>query len=106
MEPKTDENCSWCPQKTGCRAAYEAMGRSSAPSIVGKVMLAFVVPIGVFIGALIGMDALLPACGTEKLRLLIVALSGFGLAFAAIWLLKQQRQHKPNKQVCSDKEKI
>lgn len=106
MEPKTDKNCSGCPQKTECGAVYEAMGRSNAPSIIGKVILAFLVPIGVFVGLLIGLDKLLPACGTERLRTLVIALLGFGLTFAAIWLLKQIPPLKSNKQVCNNKDKI
>ena len=82
------------------------MGRSSVPSVVGKVIWAFLVPIGVFVGLLIGLEKLLPACGTEKLRMLVISLLGFGLTFAAIWLLKRIQRRKPNKQVCNNKDKI
>jgi len=98
MSAREKNDCSWCPQQAGCKGAYEAMGRSNAPSVVGKVVLAFLVPIGVFIGLVIGLERLLPALGGERIRASIVFLSGFGLTFVSIWLLKQLRHRRPNQQ--------
>jgi hypothetical protein len=95
MDIKTNSDCSRCPHTDSCKAAYEALGKSTAPSVVGKVVLAFVVPMVVFIGVLVGLDALLPAFGTEKRRMAVISLLGFGLTFATVWFLKKIRPHAP-----------
>lgn len=94
METKTDDYCSQCPQKDGCRDAYEALGRSDAPSVVGKVIMAFLLPIGVFAGLLVGFDTLLPASMPPKIRTLAVFALSAGLTFAAVYLSSRIGQRK------------
>jgi len=46
------ENCQGCYQKDQCREIYRQMGNAEGPSVVCKVVVAFLVPIVVFIGVL------------------------------------------------------
>lgn len=98
METKTDDYCSQCPQKNGCRDAYETLGRSDAPSVVGKVIIAFLLPIGVFAGLLVGFDKLLPASIPPKIRTLAIFALSAGLTFAAVYLINCRglRKHPKN----------
>lgn len=44
--------CSDCAQSRDCRAVYQQLGDARGPCIVTKVIVAFLLPIAVFIGAL------------------------------------------------------
>lgn len=56
---KTDDTCSGCGQKETCRQAYEKMGKAEGPNVAWKAIVAFLVPIAVFIGVLAGSQQLL-----------------------------------------------
>ena len=56
---KTDDYCSGCGQKDTCQQAYEKIGKAQGPSVAWKAIVAFLVPIGVFIGGLGGSQWLL-----------------------------------------------
>ena len=47
-----DKFCSNCTQSQNCSAVYEHLGKSSGPSVVYTALVAFLLPIGVFIVAL------------------------------------------------------
>jgi positive regulator of sigma E activity len=44
--------CQECSQKESCRQAFEKLGNSKGPSVVIKSILAFLVPLVIFIAAL------------------------------------------------------
>ena len=54
-----DKNCSNCPQGSDCKQIYQKMGDVKGPSVVSKVIFAFVLPIAVFIFSLAGFGKLL-----------------------------------------------
>lgn len=56
---KTDDYCSGCGQKDTCRQAYDKMGKANGPNVACKAIVAFLVPIVVFIGVLAGSQRLL-----------------------------------------------
>lgn len=92
MGTKTNDYCSQCPQQAGCKEVYERLGHSDVPSVVGKVFSAFLLPIGLFVGLLIGIDRLLPAFEREPLRTLTLFGLSIGPTLAAMWLLKWLRR--------------
>ena len=94
MSIKNNDYCSSCPQKNGCKEGYERLGRSDAPSVVGAVLLGFVVPIGLFLGLLIGFDRWLPAFATEPLGVVAVFVVSAAITVAVVWSLKFLRQHR------------
>jgi hypothetical protein len=61
--------CDECGYRHGygrcCIDIYQQLGRTKGPSIVGKVLLAFVLPVLVFIGCMILIDYLLSAFMTQ-----------------------------------------
>ncbi|MHC4738510.1 MAG: hypothetical protein ACYS9Y_06365 [Planctomycetota bacterium] len=46
------ENCQGCYQKDQCQEVYRQLGNVEGPSVVCTVVVAFLVPIVVFIGVL------------------------------------------------------
>jgi len=59
--PELVEGCSECNQRHACRDLYRKLGADKGPSIVRKVLAAFVLPIIVFIAALAISEKLLAA---------------------------------------------
>ena len=54
MDMKVCENCSYRHSRGRCCIdIYQQLGQSKCPSIVGKVLLAFVLPLLVFIASLV-----------------------------------------------------
>lgn len=47
-----DDFCRGCNQKDRCQEAYRQLGSVRGPSILGRVVLAFLLPMLVFIGSL------------------------------------------------------
>ena len=58
---KKDDYCSGCGQKDTCRLVYEKLGKVVGPNLAAKAIVAFLVPIGVFVGSLAAVQQLL--CG-------------------------------------------
>ena len=56
---KNDDYCSGCGHKDTCRQAYDKMGKAKGPNVAMKAIVAFLVPIGVFVGSLAGSQRLL-----------------------------------------------
>ncbi len=44
--------CQQCNQSQNCSKVYEQLGKAEGPSIVRKVVLAFLMPLVVFVGSL------------------------------------------------------
>lgn len=49
---KKQDSCSGCSHKDTCRQAYEKIGKAEGPNVTPSVILAFIVPIAVFIASL------------------------------------------------------
>ncbi len=50
--------CEDCNQKHDCREVYRKLGNTKGPSVVLKAVVAFLLPILVFIGCLAGFEAI------------------------------------------------
>jgi len=48
-----EQFCNKCSQKNDCQRVYESLGNKKGPSIVSKVVFALLMPILIFIGALV-----------------------------------------------------
>jgi len=53
-----DDTCSGCGQNETCRQAYGKMGKAKGPNVAWKAIVAFLVPIGIFVGILAGSQRL------------------------------------------------
>ncbi|MGD9110654.1 MAG: hypothetical protein PVG93_06900 [Phycisphaerales bacterium] len=51
--------CRQCSQQSQCRDAYDRMGRFRGPSVFFKVILAFLLPLVIFIVSLASLEQLL-----------------------------------------------
>ena len=79
-----EQFCQNCSQRRNCRAAYEQLGKTRGPSVVSKVVAAFLLPIVFFIAALVTFEKILArAIETKELGTAV----GFGLALSATFLL-------------------
>jgi len=76
--------CQGCNQSHRCQEVYEHLSRMGGPSVVSKVILAFLLPIVVFIGSLAVFEEILAGVIQSKelqtvtgLVLALVISSGF-----------------------------
>ena len=73
------EDCSNCAGAHDCKVIYEQMGKAQGPSVVKKVIVAFLLPIIVFVVCLVVADKKLVAVTrNEHLRILL------GVLFAGL----------------------
>jgi hypothetical protein len=73
------KSCEGCSHAHDCTKVYEQLGCAEGPSIAGAVMVAFLVPILVFIGALAGFGRLLEGAADTRYQMPLAA----ALALAA-----------------------
>lgn len=73
------ESCEGCSHAHDCKKVYEQLGCAGGPSIAWAVVLAFLVPILVFIGALAGFGWLLEVAVDPRYQMPLAA----ALALAA-----------------------
>ncbi len=51
--------CQECNQRHGCRDVYQQLGKAEGPSVVFKVVVAFLLPLMVFIAVLAASEKIL-----------------------------------------------
>ena len=83
--------CEDCNQKHDCREVYQKLGNTKGPSVVLKAVVAFLLPILVFIGCLAAFEAILARTALNFLLALSVT-------FVLILIIKaKNRQLSKNK---------
>ncbi len=88
---KSDSYCSGCSQKDTCRSAYEKVGQVGGPNIAWKVIVAFLVPIVVFIGGLAGSELLLRGRLEENTLTLVSFLLALCLTLLVVFVIRAIR---------------
>jgi hypothetical protein len=101
METRTEDHCSLCPQKDNCREVYEKLGRSDVPNVTGRVIAAFLVPIGTFIGFMVIFEKLLPVTMPSKIRTVTVFVLSAILTLSAVYLTTRRSIRKPPRKACN-----
>jgi len=77
------QQCQNCDQKHNCQEVYKQLGQSTAPSVLTKVILAFLLPLVLFIFSIVMAERLL----IEKLKSDATRnLAVFALAIAVVFL--------------------
>ena len=90
-----DKNCSNCPQGSDCKQIYQKMGDVEGPSVVSKVIVAFVLPIVVFIFSLAGFGKLLgDKITSAKLATAIIFALSLIVTLIYIWIVNLVRKLK------------
>lgn len=81
--------CSQCPQSRDCKAVYEQLGKSQGPNVVTKVVVAFLLPIAVFIAALALFDhALAKVIAGQNVRIAAGFVLAAGASFVCILIVR------------------
>jgi len=96
------EHCSGCD----CKVVYEQMGRAQGPSVVKKVIAAFLLPIIIFAVCLAVADRKLTAItGNEHLRILLgVLFAGFVSLVYVLIAGRMSRRRDETQHRCKQKE--
>ena len=83
------ENCDGCTERHRCQEVYRQLGRAEVPSVVSKVLTAFLLPIAVFIGVLAAFEKTLArVISKEELRTICGFLSALAAAFVCVQITR------------------
>lgn len=102
-----NEFCSNCPQEHDCKTTYELLGKVKGPSVAIRAIVAFLVPIAVFIAALAAFQGVLEKNIENKDgRVAISAFLAICVTFVCIMILKyaDKRLMQKKEQSCKQKE--
>ena len=81
--------CQQCSQRHNCQDVYKRFGNSKGPSIVSKVVAAFLLPLLVFIISLAAFERILAeTVSAEWLRTALAFLSAASVTFVLILVVK------------------
>ena len=81
--------CQGCIQQNRCQEAYERLGRLQGPSVLRKVLIAFLMPMVVFIVALAVLEHVLPMFGIRSgLKSLISVLGSLTVVVLSIFAVR------------------
>ena len=81
--------CQDCDQKHDCQKIYEQLGNVKGPSVVFKVIVAFLLPMVVFIVSLaVFEEVLAKAVNTEELQTLLSFLISLLITFVCILIVQ------------------
>ena len=90
----TEKKCSDCTQANGCKSTYEQLGRQGGPSVVWKVIVAFMLPIAVFIASLAIFGKIFEgAIESEKQRIGLSFISSIAVTFISIIVTRAINLH-------------
>ncbi|OQA03228.1 MAG: Positive regulator of sigma(E), RseC/MucC [Planctomycetes bacterium ADurb.Bin401] len=77
------QQCQSCSMKDHCGTVYKALGESKVPNVLGKVILAFLLPLLLFIISVVGAERLLTG---RLMNRTAGSLISFVLALAAVFV--------------------
>ena len=92
--------CRQCPQQNKCRDAYDRMGRFRGPSVFFKAILAFLLPLVIFVASLAVLERVLTNVLEPKwLRILVsfAAASCLTMIYASIAAILSKRVRNKEK---------
>ena len=81
--------CQECNQKQNCQELYRQLGEAKGPSVVPKVVFAFLLPLIVFIASLAASEKILSkTVNTKQLQTIFSLLAATAVTFACILTIK------------------
>lgn len=91
--------CEACPERHECQKVYKQLGEAEGPSVVSKVVLAFLLPLVVFIVSLAAFEWILAgAIEAEGLRTGVSLLPAFSVTVALTLIIRViNRQFRKNR---------
>ena len=96
---KPNDPCSGCGQKQTCRGAYEKIGKSEVPNVAWKAIVAFVLPIVIFVLSLAGTTKLLAGHFEDRMLTLLSFLLALSITFIYVCAVRAI-QGPMNKDIC------
>jgi len=83
------KTCEGCNQKRNCQALYQKLAGFQGPSVVFKVIVAFLLPILVFIASIAAFERVLAeAIDTARLQTILSFLLALSVTFAVMLIIK------------------
>lgn len=83
------EFCNKCNQKHSCQTIYQQLGQAKGPSVARKVIVAFLLPIIVFIVSLaVFQEILANTMGSKQLQTALSFLLALSVTFGVILIIK------------------
>jgi len=81
--------CQECNQKRNCKEVYQQLGKADSSSVVFKVVVAFLLPMVVFIAALAIFKAILAGTiDSKEAQTALSFLLALSMAFAVVLVIK------------------
>ena len=81
--------CQECGQRHECREVYQKLGNTKGPSVVLKAVVAFLLPILVFIGSLAASEKILSGIiNSKEAQTVLSFLLALAVTFVCIFVLK------------------
>ncbi len=89
-----EKSCQECDQENQCQEAYRRLGDTKSPSVVLKAVVAFLLPLTVFIAALAAFEGILAgAINTKGLRTALSFLLALMVTAVCILIIKAKRKN-------------
>jgi uncharacterized membrane protein len=81
--------CQECDQKHKCQEIYQQLGKSQGPPVAFKAVIAFLLPLLIFIASLAAFEGILARItDIKELRIALDFLLALLVTFAAILIIK------------------
>lgn len=96
-ETMVERLCEHCSQRQSCPEIYEKLGNRTGPSVVSKVIVAFLLPIMVFIASVAAFEHILAAAiEAKRLRTAVCFLLAISVTVGLV-VLAQAVSRQPEK---------
>ena len=82
------KSCEGCRQAHDCKIVYEQLGCVQGPSVTSTVVVAFLLPIVVFVAALGGFGRLLGSALAEPYRTLLALVLALLVMAGVMWVVR------------------
>ncbi len=90
-----EKSCRGCDQENQCQETYRRLGDTRSPSVVFKVVVAFLLPLIVFIAALAAFEGILAAAINAKgLRTALSFLLALTVTAVCVLIIKAKRPRR------------
>jgi hypothetical protein len=82
--------CSGCGQRSSCGSVYQKLGTARGPSVLGKSLIAFILPIVLFLLVLAASDRLFRGrIENTDLRMLAGILPSLVVSIVGVWAARK-----------------
>ena len=90
-----EKKCSNCQHGSDCKIAYEQIGCVEGPNVAVKVFMAFLLPILIFIVALVVFeDVFAMFISSDKLSRILTLLAAAAASFGCMLIMKEKKDRK------------